>query len=74
MRKEKPILIEQTSKRLKLIRLVGIVLIVLAILPALLLTDKYGPTNTGYAISAVIGLAGLACWGYGIALSWWHHG
>src|SRR5262249_27984061 len=58
----------------QLIRLVGILLIMVAIILAFLYSDRYGPTGLGYALSRVIGLAGVLCWGYGIALSWWHHG
>jgi 4-hydroxybenzoate polyprenyltransferase len=42
MSNEKTTLIEKTSKRLKLVRLVGILLMVVAVIVALLLSDEYG--------------------------------
>lgn len=70
----KTTLIEQTSKRLKKLRLIGMILIVVGIAFAFVLADEYGPTNTGYAIGGLFGAAGIGCWAYGMALTWWEHG
>ena len=72
--KEKPVLIEQTSKRLKVIRLVGVLLMVAAILPAIVLADEYGPTTAGYVIAGSVFVLGLIVYGVGMAITWWQHG
>lgn len=68
------ILIEQTSKPLKAIRGVGILLLLVAILPAVLMRDEYGPTNAGYITASVIAGVGGLCLAVGMAMSWWEHG
>ena len=72
--KQQKVLIEQTSKRLKVIRAVGMVLVVIAILIAGVTSDEHGPTTAGYVLGGVIGGAGVLTWIVGMAMSWWHHG
>ena len=68
------ILIEQTAKKLKLIRAIGIVLVVIAVLIAAVMSDEYGPTTKGFIISGIIGGIGVITWFAGTLMSWWQHG
>lgn len=72
--KDKPVLVEHTSKRLKVVRLVGVLLMLAAILPAIALADEHGPTTAGYIIAGSVLVLGLIVYGVGMAMTWWHHG
>lgn len=66
--------IEQTSKATKLIRLIGIVFFLLAIVIAALTSDQYGPSDTGLLISSIVGGIGVLIYGIGQIAAWWNHG
>ena len=72
--KQQKVLVEQTSKRLKVIRAVGILLVLVAIPVALVMADKHGPTNIGYALAGLVGGAGIITWIVGSIITWWQHG
>lgn len=58
-------LIEQSSKRLKVVRGVGIMLAILAVPLAVVEFN---------IVAGIIGGTGLLCWSCGTALTWWYHG
>lgn len=68
---QKTVLIEQTSKKFKLIRLAGLGQLLLAVVAAVLLMEHETASQVvGFTLAAT----GLATMTYGWALSWWHHG
>jgi hypothetical protein len=72
---QKPVLIEQTSKRLKLVRAAGIVILLLSVLIGVATSDEFGAgEGVGTVLTAVGFVTGLIVFTVGVALSWWHHG
>ncbi len=80
IREEKPILIEQTTKRWKVWQLAGVGIILLDIIALLLLTYIFprpsDVKNPGFAFAAfaVVLSIGVLVWIYGRVMAWWHHG
>jgi hypothetical protein len=71
----RPILIEQTSKKYKLIRGVGILILVATAAFALVNSDEFGTSDGITTTISILGfVAGLIVFGVGLLLSWWHHG
>lgn len=72
---QRPILIEQTSKKYKLIRGVGILILLATAGFALVNSDEFGTAEGITTTISIIGfIAGLIVLGVGLLLSWWHHG
>lgn len=73
--KETTVTIQQTSKRLKKIRLVGVLVLIASAIFGVCMMDEFGvaegwPTivcGSGVAIGALVLL-------YGWAITWWEHG
>lgn len=72
---QRPVLIEQTAKKHKLIRGVGILILTVTAIFAAANSDEFG-TSAGFGtiLSAIGFILGLLVLGVGILLSWWHHG
>lgn len=66
--------IQQTTKTSKVIRLVGVLLFVAAIIAGAVTADEYGPSDTGLAVAGGLGVLGLLFYGTGQAMAWWNNG
>ena len=72
---QRPVLIEQTAKKHKLIRGIGIVIMILAAIFGAANSDQLGTTEGyGTIVTAVGFVTGLLVYFVGTLLSWWHHG
>ncbi len=71
----KPVLIEQTAKKYKVIRAVGILILLLSAVVGIFTADEYG-AGEGWrtAVTAAGCVIGIIIFGVGVVLSWWHHG
>ena len=71
----KPVLIEQTAKKYKVIRAAGIIILLGSAVIGVLNADEFGTSEGWGTIVTAVGLAiGLFTFGTGVVLSWWHHG
>ena len=71
----KPVLVEQTAKKYKAIRAIGILILLGSVVVGVLTADKYGAgEGWGTALTAIGCGTGIIVFGTGVALSWWHHG
>ena len=72
---QRTVLIEQTAKKYKAIRAVGILTLLASAGIGLLTADEFGAgEGWGTTLTAIGCGVGLIIFGVGIALSWWHHG
>lgn len=72
---KRPIVIEQTSKKFKLIRGVGILILAATAVYALVNSDQFGTTEGIATTISIVGfILGVIVLGVGLLLSWWHHG
>ncbi|HUP81600.1 MAG TPA: hypothetical protein VM260_23820 [Pirellula sp.] len=72
---QRPVLIEQTAKKYKLIRGIGILIMILAAIFGAANSDQLGTTEgLGTIFTAVGFVTGLLVFSIGTMLSWWHHG
>ena len=70
-----PITIEQTSKKYKLLRALGVLILLGSVVIGFLSADEYGAgEGWGKIVTATGCVLGIATFGVGVALSWWHHG
>lgn len=69
---KKPILIEQTAKKFKLISAIGTTLILFSAIIGILFIRTSSNPSTIYAITSV-GLFGLCVMTVGNLLTWWYH-
>ncbi|XZE35429.1 hypothetical protein SH501x_000920 [Pirellulaceae bacterium SH501] len=71
----KPVLIEQSSKKLKLVRAAGIVILLLSVAFGVATSDEFGAgEGLGTVLTAIGFVTGLVVFVVGVVLTWWHHG
>lgn len=71
----KPVLIEQTAKKYKAIRAIGILILLGSVVIGVLSADEYGAgEGWGTVLTATGCVTGIIVFGVGVVLSWWHHG
>jgi hypothetical protein len=72
---QQKVTIEQTSKKLKLIRAIGIVLLLLGAGVAISTADQFGVAEGWPSIISftLVGI-GIVVYGTGCLMSWWQHG
>lgn len=72
---QRPVLIEQSAKKYKLIRGVGILILLATAVFAAANSDNFG-TSDGIAtiVSGIGFVLGILVFGIGMLLTWWHHG
>ena len=74
-KKRKPVLIEQSAKKFKLIRAAGILILLSAVVIGVVTTDKYSVEEGWGTFLMFTGLVtGTVVFGVGTILTWWHHG
>ena len=71
----KPMLVEQTAKKYKAIRAVGILILLASAAIGVMTADEFGAgEGWGTALTAIGCGVGILVFGTGVVLSWWHHG
>jgi len=71
----RPVLIEQTAKKYKVIRAIGILILFVSVVIGVLSADQYGAGEGWGTILTAIGFGlGIIVFAVGVVLSWWHHG
>lgn len=71
----KPVLIEQTAKKYKAMRAIGILILLATAVLAIASSDYFGVAEGLTTILVAVGAGvGIIVFGVGVILSWWHHG
>lgn len=75
MAKQEKILIEQSAKKFKVLRGLGILVLGLSMVVGFTMTDSYGTAEGWPTILTVVGcVIGGLLYGVGTLLTWWEHG